>query len=240
MDSESNVAGTSGIFRWTRVVSSVVYPQDTVWLPSPNQINSEIIQPFPLQICKLSYMSSSNWQRKPETDTPRPDSHLHHDLRYVLCSVRNCRSSENLPLSHKCNAVSSLPWTTASFSVQRVAEVQPQLSWEWSCSFTGTVSKMGVTCQRLWCCSVQVQWPVWEIRTEPSRLATAGQPETIILKFSKSVKSVVYEGKTGSLPLSAQDFKKSSSSEDLYSMQLFGPVKAHFYFTLFAWPKAHL
>lgn len=47
-------------------------------------------------------------------------------------------------------------------------------------------------------------------------LATARQPETIILKVSKSVKSVVYERKAGSLALSAQGFKKSSSSEDVY------------------------
>lgn len=59
-DCESNIAGTSGIFGWTSVVASLLYPQDTIWLPSSKQINSEIIQPFPLQICKLSYTTSSN------------------------------------------------------------------------------------------------------------------------------------------------------------------------------------
>lgn len=56
---KSNIAGTAGIFRQTTAASTVVYPQDTIWLPSPKEINSEIIQPFPVQICKLSYTSSS-------------------------------------------------------------------------------------------------------------------------------------------------------------------------------------
>lgn len=108
--SESNIEGTSGMFRWTSAVSSVVYAQDAIWLPSPNWTNSEIIQPFPLQICKLSYTSSSNWERKPETDMPRPDSHLHHDLCYVFGSVGNCwvkRESAPRPWVH-CNKFSSL------------------------------------------------------------------------------------------------------------------------------------
>lgn len=46
-------------------------------------------------------------------------------------------------------------------------------------------------------------------------LATARQPETIVLKFSKTVKSTVYDKKAGALALSAQGFKKSSSSEEL-------------------------
>lgn len=78
--------------------------------------------------------------------------------------------NENQPLGHECIAVSSSLWRTASFCVQRAAEVQPWLSWEWSSSFTGTVSQLGVACQRRRCCSVQVQWPVSEIRTETSHL----------------------------------------------------------------------
>lgn len=46
-------------------------------------------------------------------------------------------------------------------------------------------------------------------------LATARQPEKIVLKFSKTVKSTVYDRKAGTLALSAQGFKKSSSSEEL-------------------------
>lgn len=113
---------------------------------------------------------------------------------------------------HECIAGSSPPWRAASFCVQRAAEVLPWVSGEWSSSFTGTVSRLGVT-MLLSAGSVAC---VGDQDRYITSLATARQPETIILKFSRSVKSVVYWRKAGSLALSALGFKKSSSSEDLY------------------------
>lgn len=152
---------------------------------------------------------------------PRPDSHLHHDLCCVLCSVGACHDKWESALS---------PWVHCSkFSSQESSLfLCPDSCWS---------SALAVLRMKFWhhryCFPVRsCKWKtavllsaglvacVGDEDRNITALATARQPETIILKFSKSVKSVVCERNPGSLALSAQGFSKSSFSGDCIEQSL--------------------
>lgn len=112
---------------------------------------------------------------------PRPDSHLHPALCFALLGAAWVDNDQ--PLGSECTLVSSLPRGTASFGVGRAADIQP-------CIPENEVLRYHFLAKGWDAAQGQVSG-LCRIGQTHHISGNSKKLETMILKFLKSVKSVV-------------------------------------------------